>query len=239
VPATLQIRLLSINDEEVLRALERILPEIPEVVGVPNIEWSILDNDHNVRQFAQARQTAEIQEILNQNGELFKRVALSFATSSLPIQQGTGSVYVNRDVNGALAHLQLPQQWDGDLPKKTAVTIAFRREFHRFERSVRIDSAVPELAEFYTRRANTILRLEELISKVAVENDSHRRTLEDRLAEDKRRLDVDYQKGRDNLDSEYKAKPIPLLNEQPNWTRGKGIWMTATIPTQDGNSRLI
>ena len=88
---------------------------------------------------------------------------------------------------------------------------AVRGAFQEYDRTSLIDKTLnPELAEFYSKREATLLRLEELSERLISRNEEYRQRLDEKLDEEKQRLLKDFSEKETVLDTAHAAKSADL-----------------------------
>ena len=126
------------------------------------------------------------------------------------LPNGQASIAVNRDDSGAVRmSVSMP---DATAPEDaTALLLAVNERFTRFNRTAAIEKALgPELAEFYRRREDGLLRLESLSQKLIEQNEQYRRQLDSERDQERQQLAADAKAGREALEAllEQKDKEI-------------------------------
>jgi hypothetical protein len=92
---------------------------------------------------------------------------------------------------------------------------AVHNRFTRFNRTTALDKALgPELAEFYRRREEGLLRLEGLTQKLVEENESYRRRVDQEKQEDGKRLAEELRAGREQLDNLLSEKEAAIRTRE-------------------------
>lgn len=190
--SSLNLELLEISDEQALAAIESIANSLPPL-GLQNfsLQPSMFD--------AEPGRTLPLQEfratmgpVLAENGFFLRNLNLSFQTPNNAagngninfVRQPGGTATVLINVNGPL---------DQDLNRRTQIGLAFHRAFEQFHRRKIFAQLPQEIAEFYTRRESTLLRLEEMATRAAENTEAHRRKLDELFEERRQKLDAEYQ----------------------------------------------
>jgi hypothetical protein len=185
--STLNLELLEISDEQVLAAVESVANHIAST-GVQNLSWqcSLLDGEPG-RSWSLVEVRDIMSSVLAEHGFLFRNVTVTFQMSG---NTGNGNIIFGRHANGtATVSITLNGAIDQDIPKRIGIGVAFHKAFEPFHRRKIFAQLPPEVAEFYTRRESTLVRLEEMATRAAENTEAHRRNLDEQF--EVRRLELD------------------------------------------------
>jgi hypothetical protein len=203
--SNLNLELLEISDEQALAAVESVTSHLTGV-GFQNLsfECMILDSEP-AKSWSADEFRGGMTTVLGEHGFFFRRlIAIAQVPGNNPNNMGSARVEFSRQAGGtATASISLDGQADRDPGKRTGIGLAFNKAFEPFHRRKIFAQFPTEIADFYTRRESTLLRLEEVATRAAENSEAHRRKLDDLFEERRAKLEVEYQ-GRDQqLQAEF------------------------------------
>jgi len=212
MPFTLDLSLLPIPDPQIVEAIDSILDRLP--IEGASFQWRTLNNENNTAPRDQLRNDETFRSVMEERGEVLVQVGASFrGTNITPPNQANGSFRVDRQTDGLLTvRVELPDGWS--TPTRTQAAIVIRQALARYARSKVVDAIAPQIADFYTRRESTLVQLEALNATITVQNDQHRRALEQRTEELRQRLEEAHQERLTALETEFRLKTDELSKRE-------------------------
>jgi hypothetical protein len=203
---------------QILRASDRRIIEGFAAIwkaldGPDGAQYSFQILEGNVQPLAGPAAKLKSDPTLEQLVELGSTVVRS-ASLVLPTPQGQASVQINRQPTGYdEVRYHLP---DGiSVEAAMRGTGAVRKAFFGLEPTGALDQTLgPELAEFYRRREEALLRLEQMSQEQLRQGVDHRRELDQRLDEERRQLAVETEAARARLEAEYGRKDQDLAGRE-------------------------
>lgn len=206
---TLNLMLLPLPDTTIIDAMTTVANGLPSNRGIV-FQWTVLEGESSQAPFNEIQTHANLKAILAQRGEILRSCDLIFTIAVPAQQESQGRITIQRQPDGSLAvSVAFPSLWS-TTDDKTKATIAVRKALNPYLKSRAMDSLVPEMADFYTRRESTLVRLEELNSKIIADNDQHRRNLETRAEEEREQLEKIHAERLKQLEAEYREKTDAL-----------------------------
>jgi hypothetical protein len=212
--ASLIVETLPLKDEDALQAIRSVAEQLPPT-GLKTLHWTILDdNDNTSCRLDAADSNPSLRAILDANGELFRSLWVEFNVAQAH-QNVNGLIRLKRDQAGSpTISLNIPDIWGAQSAERTKVVIAFGKAFERYKRSSILGSVDPLLAEFYRRRDEAVLHLEDAYSNLIRKASEHRQELDRELATGKQNSETEYTARREQLDTEYKEKVDQLATRE-------------------------
>jgi hypothetical protein len=197
MPTSLSVSTLPMRDEQLVAAMEQVADHIP---GIPlgALQWRIFEgNDLNSTPIEEREKCDVLAEILRQGGEILRWAQLQF---QVPGQPDQGSIAFARQDTGVVdVTLNLPDAFNGNPEVKTHVAIAFHQVFRKYARGNILDQVHPLLSEFYNRREEILVRLEELQARLLSESGVSRHEIEEALRQEYASRAEDLAKGEQDL----------------------------------------
>lgn len=183
-------------------ALVKALRSIAGDCGEQNTEvtFSIAEGNQKpiIEQLKNIENNKDLNKLLEANTSIFCRVRISFPTipgSQINIAREPGSDNVEISFSDQLPTLTV-----------APLILAAHRHLHAYERTESIDKLLGnELAEFYRRREQGLLRLEDLTQKLIQQNEEYRN-----------KIDTEYLKLKERLETENKETQNLLITEFNN-----------------------
>lgn len=203
--STLNLELVEISDDQVLAAFESVANRVKEM-GAQSIGFQafVLEGEP-ARQGSLDEIRGRLAAVLAEHGFLVRRLA-----SNLQLRNNGGTVDINftRQANGtASVSMSVGGALEGSPPDlRTEIVVAFNRAFAQFHRQKIFAQLLPEIAEFYTRRDSTLLRLEEIATRAAENTEAHRRKLDEQFEARRLGLDAEYKDLADRMRAESELK---------------------------------
>jgi hypothetical protein len=223
MPLSFRLDLLPTPDTEIVEAIRSVAGDLPPNISQLTFEWRVFDNESSSVPLADIASNANLNSILEQRGEVLRCCALVFRVPGQP-QQAPGNLAVDRQQDGSLTvNAQFPDAWSGNPDAKTKAAIAVRMAFTRYAKSKVLEALAPTVSDFYTRRESTLIQLEALNAQITVENDRHRRELEQHLDEGRQRLDESYAARLQALEAEYRARADALAKREADLDERKKL----------------
>jgi hypothetical protein len=201
-----KLELIGISDEQALAAIESVVPYIRDS-NPQNISFNVMlfDNEPTVGYASLDDIRAKLASVFAQHGSLIRSLSAGF---NLQNNSGNGSVGFNREPSGmATATIRLDGAFFDNTPANRIAFVApFNKAFDDFHRRELLARLQPELADFYTRRESSLLRLEEIATRAAENTESHRRKLDDQFESRRQALDDEYKQRVEQLEAEAGKK---------------------------------
>lgn len=177
------------------------------VENTATLNWTLFDGESSAVPLSEIDRNADLKGVLDLGIEAIKSGHFSFRTAGGNQQDCFGQIEFTRQADGSVSiSLRFPTVWSGNPGLKTTASVVSQQAFGPYVRARVLQHAAPEIANFYTNRESTLLRLEALNARISVENDQNRRALEASLDESRRKLEEDYRRRLEELEGEYKAK---------------------------------
>ncbi len=202
MPAEVAFRTFRLSDRELLAAFDQVRNECEP------------GQDLRLRlEFGERIQPIEVALSDIGKHELVQRVLASEASLFFQVtmnpSRSKGAVQVRRGDTSDNVRVTFPDNVEG------AVTVpllaACRRYFKAYERTESLDRLLgDELAEFYRKREQTIVRLEELTESLVRENVAYRQKAEEEFVALRQRLDAQMDSERERLRAEHQEKEAAL-----------------------------
>jgi hypothetical protein len=183
----INLDLLEISDEQALSALELIANHLASV-GVQNLSFQccIFEQEpSSPAPLAEVRNN--MSGVLAEHGYLFSRMTSNF---QIPNNNGNGNINFARRADGtANVSMGLHGPLDENAERRIGIGIVFHNAFGQFHRRKIFAQLPPEIADFYTRRESTLLRLEEIATRVTENTEAHRQRLDEESSARTRELE--------------------------------------------------
>jgi len=179
MPTSLLVSTLPMPDDELVAAIRQLVERIPGIQPGA-LEWRVLEgNDLNSTRIEEMGKCELLADILRQSGEVLRWAQLQF---QVPGQPDKGSIAFARQDTGIVnVSLNLPDAFNGEPQVKTQVAIAFYQVFRKHARSNILDEIHPLLSEFYSRREEVLVRLEELQARLLSEFAARHQEIEEAM----------------------------------------------------------
>jgi len=205
---------LKVSDANVLKALEELRQYVQPgdagrfVVtiarGVPHIQGT----------YSEVLDHPALKELLSTEGRTLHEVVANI---------GPSNVHVKRDQPIDKVVLNYPDNFD---PTQAARFLGGARRLLRpYDQAANIEQILgSEMAEFYRRRDESLIRLQELTQSLIEQNETYRRTVDKETATLRQRLEEEATAEQKRLRSEYEAKIAALTErEEALDTRTKAL----------------
>ena len=209
--SNLNLELLEISDEQALAAFESVAGHL-NTLGLQSLtsQGLIFDSEQG-RAWPLGEFRANVRSILAESGFLFRNLSANFQVQS---PGGGGNMTFSRQASGtATVALTVNPPLDNEIERRMGIGIAFSKAFDPYHRRKIFAQLPPEIAEFYTRRESTLVRLEDIATRAAENTEAHRRLLDEQLELRRQKLDGEYQALAEQLRAEA-AKRSQSLDEK-------------------------
>lgn len=200
----MELQVVSIPDNEIFAVLEKFTQELPESARVGNFNFDVIDGPDISVPFAQAASNPQLQYILTQSGECLRRCTLGFSIQNVGCRVGLVRGNDGRTVVSLDLPNDLGQEW------RPRLVVAFRHGLKPYLRANTLAEIHPILEEFYNRREEGLVRLEELAKKVILDADQQRRTIEADAQAARKEQDRAHQERVTLLEKQYQDKASEL-----------------------------
>ncbi len=196
---------LKVADAELFGALDRIRNSLSPK-GTGNLTVSLGHGTAAVSgTFEEVRNNAAIQEVLNAGGNVFYQVIAQLG--------GNTSIQVIRHEPVDKVTITYPDNFEA--LKAAPLLSAVRRFLPPFGHASNIEKTLgPELAEFYRRREQGLLKLEEFTQSLIERTEAYRRTVDEEHAVFRRQAEEKAAADAERLRSEYEAKTTHLKERE-------------------------
>lgn len=237
---TRNLELLPIPDRQLIDSIAMVARRLEAqfVENTATLNWTLFDGESSAVPLSEIDRNADLKGVLDLGIEAIKSGHFSFRTAGGNQQDCFGQIEFTRQADGSVSiSLRFPTVWSGNPGLKTTASVVSQQAFGPYVRARVLQHAAPEIANFYTNRESTLLRLEALNARISVENDQNRRALEASLDESRRKLEEDYRRRLEELEGEYKAKNEAVSKEKATSMNAKNSLMIATILTRGERGR--
>jgi len=215
MPLTFNLELLPLSDRHLIDALKQSAHGLP--LSTKRLQWRIFDRDNASAPLEELEKKPELMDVLKEEGQILRWCQLSFQASPIGGVQPNemnGNMTAERLPDGSLRFAaSYPDAWNNNEALRAKAAINLARALTPHAKSNALAHLAPDLADFYTRRESTLVRLEELNTKITAENDQYRRALEASHDEKTKRLEDTNQERSQRLDEAYQNRLSALESE--------------------------
>ena len=177
--ASANFKVLPIPDDKVVEGF-RAIAQAMGVEESAKIQLTYWDGSHGqlLTPLAKVEENDALRQILKIGSTIFKSARLFWPTPG-----GEAVVKLVQQARDYVVSFSLPDQAEAEL--LTQFLVAVRSAFREYEPTKILETLAPEMAKFYEKRDDTVVRLEEALARMVRDNLEHRRQL-DAQAEQKR-----------------------------------------------------
>jgi len=207
--ANKKFHIFKLSDKKLVSALKNIATNVCDEIQNVNLTFFLAENHSQPisTSLEQINKNETIQEIISQNSTLLWRVVTKFP------KVGNASIIVQRQECADEATIDFPN--DIGIDMIVPLIAAAHKELKAYERTESTDKLLGnELAEFYRRREQGLLRLEELTQDLIQQNIEFRNQLNNEILAREKQLQADYASNKEELQADYEDKLLKLTKRE-------------------------
>jgi hypothetical protein len=197
--ANVEFRAFKQSDKDLICALRKIADEIPDPQARIHISLAQQHNKRIESILSDVEENESIQLLISSDTALSWQVQVVFPSlqnASIVVLREAGSDKVTVNINN-----------DAEQLPSIKLMSAAHKHLKAYERTESLDKLLgDELAEFYRKREEGVVRLEALNQKLTEQNEEYRRTLDAEKLQNQSELDAEFQKKEQSLIDNFDKK---------------------------------
>lgn len=198
-------RIFKVQDKELIDSLRQIATDCNALQNAPVNCYLGQNSGHIKTNFSSLDE--DLQTILSVESTILCKITATFPhldNSSITIERQDGSDLATINFNDQTPPVQI-----------VPLIAAAQKHLRTYERTENIDKLLgDELAEFYRRREQGLLRLEELADKLILRNEEYRKQVDVETAELRKQLQADLEAAKERLQKDYSGKEEHLKERE-------------------------
>ena len=207
-PAVKNFRIFKTPDKELIKAFEAIAEDCGTLDNARlTLRLAANLNPPISGTLSEIKENTSFQQIINLNAaSIFQQLTILFPNEGSHVLVERGDFSDNTTIS---------IQNNTEPEKAAALLAATTRHLPIYERTEKLDRLLgDELAEFYRKREEGLLRLEGLSQNLIERNEEYRRKIDTELAEEKERLEAEYRTKSDELKFSFEEKKKELKTRE-------------------------
>ena len=198
--ASANFKVLPIPDDKVVEGF-RAIAQAMGVEESAKIQLTYWDGSHGqlLTPLAKVEENDALRQILKIGSTIFKSARLFWPTPG-----GEAVVKLVQQDRDYVVSFSLPDQAEAEL--LTQFLVAVRSAFREYEPTKILETLAPEMAKFYEKRDDTVVRLEEALARMVRDNLEHRRQLDAQAEQKRNRTHSEFEEEKKGFRESYKEK---------------------------------